>query len=67
MEIHEQRRRLAAARLVQERSKRAADGRLRREIREAFARQAEGHERTPRHLHVEPDPGRPPDARRPAQ
>jgi hypothetical protein len=59
MEAQELRKRLEAARAAQERTKRASDGRLRRQIREAFARQSGGDEHRGRHLRVEPYPRRP--------
>jgi hypothetical protein len=61
MESRELRQRLDAARAAQERTKRASDGRLRREIREAFARHSERDEHRERHLRVQPDPRRPDD------
>jgi hypothetical protein len=63
MEPQEQHRRRAVARAAQERSKRASDGRLRREIREAFARHSEPDQRSERHLRVQPEPRGPDEDR----
>ena len=55
MESQELRQRLAAARTAQEKRKHVSDGRLRREIREAFARQGERDQHRERHIRVQPD------------
>jgi hypothetical protein len=59
MEAEELRQRLEAAMAAQQRTKRASDGRLRRQIREAFARQSGGDEHSERHLRAQPAPRRP--------
>jgi hypothetical protein len=64
MELEEFRQRLQAARTTEARRKRASVGRLRREIREAFARQAADEPRPERPVHVQPDPPGPADRER---
>jgi hypothetical protein len=59
MESQELRQRLAAAKTAQAKRKRVSDGRLRREIREAFARQSARDQHVERHIRVQPDPERP--------
>ena len=56
MESQELRQRLAAARTAQAKRKRISDGRVRREIREAFARQSERDQHVERHIRVQPHP-----------
>jgi hypothetical protein len=64
MELEEFRERLQAARMIEARRKRASDGRLRREIREAFAGQGAREPPGERPIRVQPDRIRPVDRER---